>query len=50
MKKEIIVLTKDQIDEINKSLSSGSRVEIIPTKDGARIVKILRKNLRIKPS
>lgn len=46
-KKEVICLSKDQIAVINKTLSNGDRVEVIPTKEGARIVKVIRRNMRL---
>jgi len=41
-----VTLTKEQIAVINNTVSRGDRVEIIPTKEGARIVKILRRNVK----
>lgn len=43
-------LTADQVALINSTVSKGSRVEIIPVKDGLRIVKIERHNLKPEPT
>ena len=43
--REAVTLTDEQIAAINKTVTNGDRVEIIPTKDGARIVRIVRRNI-----
>jgi len=40
-------LTKDEIIAIENILATGNRVELIPTKDGVRIIKIIRHNQQI---
>lgn len=49
-KREAEALTRDQIAAINKTLSNGDRVELIPTKDGVRIVKVIRRNMKNDPA
>lgn len=44
-----INLTADQVALINSTVSKGHRVEIIPVKDGLRVVKIERHNIQPEP-
>jgi hypothetical protein len=44
------MITEEQILAINRALARGDRVEIIPVKDGVRIVRIMRKNLKTESS
>lgn len=48
--REAVKLTEKQIAAINDTVSKGDRVEIIPTKDGARIVRIMRQNIKNEPA
>jgi hypothetical protein len=40
-----VYLTKEQINAIEKVLADGDRVELIPVKDGIKIVRIKRNNV-----
>ena len=40
------LLSDEQIIAIERVLARGDRVEIIPTKDGVRLVKIARRNIK----
>ena len=46
MGKRAETLTKDDIAAIEKILQTGNRVELIPTKDGVRIIKVIRHNMQ----
>ena len=39
-------LTHEQIEEIEEVINKGARVEIIPAKDGARIIQETRKEIK----
>lgn len=39
-------LTPEQIEKIEEVISKGDRVEIIPAKDGARIIQETRKEIK----
>lgn len=41
-----MVLTQQNIANINAVLSKGMRVELIPTKDGVRVIEIKRKEAK----
>lgn len=43
-----INLTPEQIKAIEKVLSKGERVEIIPIKDGAKLIKLRREEIRTR--
>ena len=43
---EIIKLDSKIVKIVENVLSKGDRVEIIPVKDGVRIVKIKRENIK----
>ena len=40
------MLEKWQINAIEKALSDGERVELIPVKDGVKVMKISRKEIK----
>lgn len=42
----VIKLTKENIKDIEMVVSKGERVEIIPVKDGVRIVKVKRETIK----
>lgn len=42
---EVIKLTAAQISAIERELTSGNRVELVPVKDGARLYQVRRKEL-----
>jgi hypothetical protein len=46
MKKQEIVLTPEQIKAIERVISQGDRVEIVPNKDGAKLLKIKREEVK----
>jgi len=48
--REAVKLTAEQITAIEKTLNHGERVEIIPTKEGAKLVKIGRRNIKCEPT
>ena len=41
-----VKLKQSEIRAIEKTLSSGDRVEIIPVKDGVRIVRVKREEIK----
>lgn len=41
-------LTEDKIKAILTVLSKGERVELIPTKDGLRVIHVKREEVKIK--
>lgn len=43
-KRETGMLTKEHVATIEKILATGNRVELIPCKEGVRIIKIMRHN------
>lgn len=46
--KEIAHITTEQVAAINAALEKNYRVELIPLKDGVKIVKVSRAELKIK--
>ena len=40
------MLTREQIQAIEKVLSGGDRVELIPVKDGIKVLKISKKEVK----
>lgn len=47
--REAVTLTDEQIAAINKILTHGERVELIPTKEGAKLIKVVRRNIKTEP-
>ena len=43
-----IKLTAPQIEAIERELTRGNRVELVPVKDGARLYQVRRKELNEK--
>ena len=43
---EKIKLTPGQIAAIERELTSGNRVELVPVKDGARVHQVRRKEIK----
>ena len=41
-----MMLEKWQINVIEKALTDGERVELIPVKDGVKVMKISRKEIK----
>jgi hypothetical protein len=41
-----IKLTNEQIKAIERTISQGDRVEIVPNKDGAKLLKIKREEVK----
>lgn len=41
-----IELTKEQLQAIERTLNKGDRVEIIPTREGCKVFKVKRENLK----
>ena len=48
--RETVKLTAEQIAAIEKTLNHGERVELIPTKDGVKLIKVVRRNVKTEPS
>lgn len=48
MNKSEIILDRCSVEVIERILNSGERVEIIPVKDGFRIVHIQRETVKIE--
>jgi hypothetical protein len=46
----IKMLKREHINAIEKVLKKGDRIEIIPVKDGIRIVKVKRENIPLSKS
>jgi hypothetical protein len=44
------MLKREQINAIEKVLKKGDRIEIIPVKDGVKIVKVKRENIPLSKS
>ena len=42
---ETIKLTPEQITAIERTLTAGDRVELVPVKDGAKVYQVRRKEL-----
>lgn len=45
-----VKLSQVQIAAIERTLSKGDRVELIPVKDGVKAVKVTRQEIRHSPS
>lgn len=43
------MLTKEQIEAIEKAIQKGYRVEILLTKDGVKLLKVQRNELKTSP-
>lgn len=41
-------LSEKQLDAIERTLANGDRVELIPVKDGVKIVRVRREEVRKK--
>lgn len=41
-------LTAEQVEQINRILRSGNRVELIPVRNGVRIMEVRRKDVTSK--
>lgn len=46
MKYQPIKLTAEQIKAIEKTISQGDRVEVVPNKDGAKLLKVKREEVK----
>lgn len=44
---ENIVLTDKQIKAIERTLDKGDRVELIPVKDGIKVVRVKRETIKM---
>lgn len=44
------MLKREHINAIEKVLKKGDRIEIIPVKDGVKIVKVKRENIPLSKS
>ena len=42
-----IELTEKQLKAIHRVLEKGERVELIPNKDGVRLLEVKRKNIKV---
>lgn len=45
MDEKLYTLSKKSIEEISRVLSKGNRVELIPVKDGIKIVQVKRETV-----
>ena len=45
----VCLLTKEQIEAIEKAIQKGYRVEILLTKDGVKLLKVQRNELKTSP-
>jgi hypothetical protein len=47
-RKRAPALTAEQVEQINRILRSGNRVELIPVRNGVRIVEVRRTDVSLK--
>lgn len=43
---QAVKLTAAQIKDIERTLSAGDRVELVPVKDGAKVFQVKRKEIK----
>lgn len=49
MDKQIYKLTKEQIEAIEMTVAKGDRAEVVPVKNGLKILRARREEVKIEP-